>query len=226
MRGFFITLEGPEGSGKTTQVERLVARLKAAGYEVVKTREPGGTPAGEAIRRILKHEAIGEQLCPEAEALLFAASRAQLVRTVILPALERGACVVCDRFADSTLAYQGYGRGLGCAPLEPLNSFVIDGAVPDLTVLLDIDVRAGLVRLAARNQASNGVKDRLEREDLNFHERTRQGYLELAARWPERIQVVDAAQAMEEVERQIWQLVETRLRVCGRRLARHDRRET
>jgi len=137
MKGLFITFEGPEGSGKSTHVARLAKRLKKSGYEVLMTREPGGTIAGEAIREVLQYDRRGEQVSPETETLLFIASRAQLVRTIIMPALKRGVCVICDRFADSTIAYQGYGRGLDVSSLVKLNDFAINGAVPDLTILLD-----------------------------------------------------------------------------------------
>jgi dTMP kinase len=203
MRGKFITFEGPEGGGKTTQARRLVERLQAAGRQVVYTREPGGTPTGEAIREILQHNKAGEAPCPETEVLLFAASRAQLVRYVIVPALERGDWVVCDRFADSTTAYQGYGRGFSVEQMIAINEFAIDGAQPDLTLLLDLPVSDGFARLAQRG----GVKDRIEREALDFHERVRAGYLELARRWPARFRIVDPRGALEAVAEEIWKLV-------------------
>ena len=203
MRGKFITFEGPEGGGKTTQARRLVARLQAAGTNVVYTREPGGTPTGEAIREILQHNKAGEAPCPETEVLLFAASRAQLVRHVIIPALERGDWVVCDRFADSTTAYQGYGRGFSVEQMIAINAFAIDGAQPDLTILLDLPVRDGFARLEQRG----GKKDRIESEALDFHERVRAGYLELARRWPERFRIVDPRGALESVAEAIWKLV-------------------
>ena len=212
LRGFFITFEGPEGSGKTTQAQRLAARLTRAGYEVIVTREPGGTPTGEVIRSILLHKAAGEPLFPETEALLFAASRAQLVRAVIQPALARGACVICDRFLDSTMAYQGYGRRLDLARIDLLNEFAVDGVIPDLTLLLDLDIRTGFARLAFRNRRSNSAADSMEREDLEFHERTRQGYLELARKWPWRIHILNAERNPDEVEAEIWRITETVLR--------------
>lgn len=213
-RGVFITLEGPEGSGKSTQTERLVKRLASAGREVLRTREPGGTPTGEAIRGILQHDRSGEPIVPEAEALLFAASRAQLVRRVILPALERGAIVVCDRFADSTTAYQGFARGLGLDRMLDLNAFAVDGAVPDLTILLDVDVRVGFQRLDGRHH-SGGGRDRIEREAIEFHEKVRQGYLDLARRCSDRFRVVDAGRSSDAVEADVWKLVESRLRAVG-----------
>lgn len=203
MRGKFITFEGPEGGGKTTHARRLVERLQAAGLTVLYTREPGGTPTGEAIRGILQHDHAGEAICPETEVLLFAASRAQLVRHIIQPALEHGEWVVCDRFADSTTAYQGYGRGFPVEQMIAINDFAINGAQPDLTILLDLPVSDGFARLQQRG----GVKDRIEREALEFHERVRAGYLELARRWPERFRIVDPRQAPDIVAEEIWKLV-------------------
>ena len=203
MRGKFITFEGPEGGGKTTQAKRLVERLQAAGKKVVYTREPGGTPTGEAIRNILQHNTAGEAPCAETEVLLFAASRAQLVRHVIVPALERGEWVVCDRFADSTTAYQGYGRGFSVEQMIAINAFAIGGAQPDLTILLDLPVSDGFARLQQRG----GQKDRIENEAVEFHERVRAGYLELAKRWPERFRIVDPRGALESVADAIWKLV-------------------
>ena len=203
-RGKFITFEGPEGGGKTTHARRLVERLQAAGKKVVYTREPGGTPTGEAIRNILQHDKAGEAPCSETEVLLFAASRAQLVRHVIVPALERGEWVVCDRFADSTTAYQGYGRGFSVEQMIAINEFAIDGAQPDLTILLDLPVSDGFARLQQRG----GKKDRIESEALDFHERVRAGYLELARRWPERFHIVDARRALDIVSEEIWSLVQ------------------
>lgn len=150
MRGLFVSFEGPEGSGKSTQVELLTQNLEKAGYRVMFVREPGGTPAGEAIRTILQHDKSGDGLCAEAEALLFSASRAQLVRAVIEPALAGGVCVICDRFTDSTTVYQGYARGIDLDFLRGLNAFATNRRNPDLTILLDIDAKLGLERLAAR----------------------------------------------------------------------------
>lgn len=208
MKGRFITFEGPEGSGKTTQAARLVKRLRGSGLEVVHTREPGGTPTGEAIRNILQHDAAGEPLCARAEVLLFEASRAQLVETVILPALGRGAWVVCDRFADSTTAYQGYGRGFGAEAIQAINAFAIGGVAPDLTVLLDIEPGAGMQRVHARNEADRRGQDRIEREALDFHRRVRAGYLELANRWPARFRVVDSSGEPDAVHAAVWASVE------------------
>ena len=208
MRGKFITFEGPEGSGKTTQANLLVTRLKNLRHEVLYAREPGGTPTGEAIRQILQYDKAGEPICAETEVLLFAASRAQLVRHVIIPALDRGTDVVCDRFADSTMAYQGYGRGFSIEQMFAINQFAIDGAAPDLTLLLDVDVDIGFQRIVERHKASSGTWDRIEREEKTFHEKVRNGYLELARRWPERFRVVNARGNSDSVEQDIWRIVE------------------
>lgn len=202
--GHFITFEGPEGGGKSTHIRRLAERLTALGHEVLLTREPGGTPTGEAIRGILQHEHTGEAICPEAELLLFEASRAQLVRTVILPALQRGVWVLCDRFADSTAAYQGYGRGFSLDTIFALNQHAMGNCVPDLTLLMDIDVHAGRARMAERNLALNTTSDRIEREAVEFHERVRAGFLALAKRWPDRIKVIDVMREKDDVAADIW----------------------
>ena len=200
----FISFEGPEGSGKSTQAARLIARLQESGHEVVHTREPGGTATGEAIRNILQHHAAGEDPCDETEVLLFAASRAQLVRRVILPALEQGRWVVCDRFADSTTAYQGYGRGFPVEKMLAINDFAIGAAIPDLTLLLDLCPEAGLERVRLR---AGGRLDRIEQEAVDFHHRVREGYLEMAARWPDRYQIIDADRDEDMVAAEIWDRV-------------------
>ncbi len=149
-KGRLITFEGPEGAGKSTQAAMLIAKLEARGIEVIYTREPGGTKLGEAIRGILQYNSAGEDPCAESEVLLFEASRAQLVRNVIQPALDRGAWVLCDRFADSTTAYQGFGRGFSVELMETINRFAIGDAVPDMTILLDVNVSLGMQRCAKR----------------------------------------------------------------------------
>lgn len=206
-RGKFITFEGPEASGKSTHIRRLADHLKAAGKDVLVTREPGGTPTGEAIRGILQHDHTGEPIMPAAETLLFEACRAQLVGRVIVPALEKGTWVLCDRFADSTTAYQGYGRGFDVAAILALNQFAVQGCEPDLTILLDVEAGAGLKRATRRNREQNTGEDRFEREALAFHERVRAGYLKLAQRWPGRIRVVDTAADIQVVEETIWKIV-------------------
>jgi dTMP kinase len=217
MSGLFVTFEGPEGSGKSTHVARLAKRLKNSGYEVVITREPGGTVAGEAIREVLQYDKRGEHVSPETETLLFMASRAQLVRTIIIPALKRGACVICDRFADSTIAYQGYGRGLDVASLVKLNEFAINDAVPDLTILLDLDVKRGFQRLKDRNRKKKTSHDRFEREHITFHQKVRTGYLKLAGKWPKRFRIIDADRSLETVDKSIWEVVEKRLGKISKR---------
>jgi dTMP kinase len=208
-RGKFITFEGPEGGGKTTQAKRLLLRLANEGHEVIYTREPGGTPTGEAIREILQYDKAGEPLCDQAEVFLFAASRSQLVRTVIVPALERGTHVVCDRFADSTTVYQGYGRGFDIETMIAINEFAINGAVPDITLLMDVDVAIGFDRLASRQRELFQKSDRIEREAREFHERVRRGYLALAERWPERFRKINAMRDPAEVEADVWNWVQT-----------------
>jgi len=206
-RGRFISFEGPEGGGKSSHVKKLAERLTANGCEVLITREPGGTAAGESIRNLLQHDASGEKLVGETELLLFAASRAQLVREVILPALDSGAYVVCDRFADSTIAYQGYGRQCAIEPLVAINRFAVAEAVPDLTFLLDIDVVAGLDRVVRRTNGDAEGRDRFEREEIAFHERVRAGYLELAAEQEGRFRVIDASREPDVVAEEIWRNV-------------------
>lgn len=210
-KGIFITFEGPEGGGKSTQIKRLAARLEALGRIVVTTREPGGTKLGECIRGILQYDSAGEPPCERAESLLFCASRAQLVKNVIAPALEGGACVLSDRFTDSTVAYQGFGRGLPVDTLKALNAFATGGLAPDITFVLDIPTAEGRRRLAARNAAAAEGPDRFEREALEFHERMRRGFIALAAEEPDRCFVIDATLPQDEVAAEIWRIVEARL---------------
>lgn len=188
--GRLIAFEGVEGSGKSTQLELLRQALEGRGREVVVTREPGGTPAGERMRAVLLDP--GVELHPRAEALLFAAARAELVDAVIRPALERGAVVLCDRYLDSSLAYQGDARGLGRGPVEEVNRFATGGLLPDLVVLLDLDPASGLRR-------RSGALDRIEAQDLAFHRRVRQAFRDLAAADPGRFAVVDGAAPVAEV---------------------------
>lgn len=195
-RGKFISFEGSEGCGKSTQIRRFVDWLGARGHEVLVTREPGGTPAGEKIRHLLQHDPAAEFLTPESELLLFAASRAQLVREVILPALDRGVWVVADRFLDSTTVYQGVGRGLDRGAVGSINAFAVGDALPDLTFLLDLDAAVGHARAVA---ASGDRHDRMESQPLAFFEAVRRGYLELAYAEPARIAVIDASGGIEDV---------------------------
>jgi dTMP kinase len=201
----FITLEGPEGSGKTTQVRALADFLCQQNYPVLTTREPGGTPIGDQIRAILT-DLQNAAMHPRTEILLFLAARAQLVEEVIRPALAQGTIVLCDRYADSTLAYQGYGHGVDLGTLRALLAFATGGLTPDLTLLLDIDPQVGLQR-----RRSAGQWNRLDAYDLAFHQRVRQGYLELARAEPHRWRVVDAAQPFEVVQSILQQIVLERL---------------
>ncbi len=202
--GLFVTFEGSEGSGKTTQIERLVSRIEAAGPEVEVTREPGGTEIGEEIRHLLKHGSIGKEMCPETELLLFAASRAQLVREVILPCLEAGKVILCDRFLDSTTVYQGVARRISADPVNTINRFAIGDIMPDLTVVLDVPAEVGLSRI--RHRASD-LPDRMEQENIGFYHKVREGYLVLAKSFPDRFVVVDGTLPTEEIEEIIWDAI-------------------
>jgi dTMP kinase len=206
-RGLFITFEGPEGSGKTTQIQALHDYLRERGHPVLLTREPGGTSIGNQIREVLLSPGNREML-PAAEILLFSASRAQLVGQVIRPALAQGTIVLCDRFADSTLAYQGYGHGLNLELLRTITAFATGGLVPDLTIYLDLDVEEGLRRKLAAHRAGGTDWDRLDQQEVAFHQRVRQGYRQLAAAEPQRWLVVDAARSTDEIQRAIREKVE------------------
>lgn len=204
MTGLFITLEGGDGVGKSTQGELLSAWLEAEGREVVRAREPGGTPLGAEIRRLLLHGGaeIGA-VDPKAEALLYAADRAQHIATVVRPALERGAVVVQDRYIDSSLAYQGAGRVLDVAEVRGLSEWATGGLSPRLTVLLDLDPGVAAERRAARDSGAGGAVDRLEAEASEFHEAVRAGFRALAAAEPERFLVLDAIRAAEALHAEI-----------------------
>ena len=194
-RGPFITFEGSEGCGKSTQVRHLAEFLRARGEDPLLLREPGGTPPGEVIRNLLQHAPEGESLTPEAELLLFAASRVQLVRTVIEPALRSGRAVICDRFMDSTTVYQGVGRRIPAEVTARINGFAVGTCRPATTFLLDLDRRNARARMDARRQTA----DRIERETEDFFEAVRSGYLALAARDAGRIHVIDASQPASEI---------------------------
>ena len=202
-RGIFLTLEGPEGSGKSTQIPLLAAALRTAGYRVASTREPGGTKVAEAIRTLLLSGPSNEPIMPETEALLVLAARSQHVAHVIRPALARGSIVLCDRFAHSTFAYQGFGRGVSLSWLQTANRAATGDLVPDLTLLLDIPVARGL----ARRRQARGNRNRLDRESIMFHERVRRGFLTLASRTPRRIKVINADRPVEVVRAEIEALV-------------------
>ena len=197
-RGRFITFEGGEGCGKSTQVVRLAAALEARGLKVLLTREPGGTRLSELIRTLLKDEAEDPPV-DRAELLLFLAARAQLVHNVIAPALEAGTWVISDRFSDSTVAYQGYGRGLPVDFVRQANDFACEGLRPDLTFLLDLDPETAERRMRGREAATNTSADRIERAGSGFHARLRRGFLELAAADAPRFSVVDASKSPDEV---------------------------
>lgn len=203
-RGLFVTFEGSEGCGKSTQIRHLTVWLEKQGKECVTTREPGGTPAGDEIRHLLQHAPQGHGLVPEAELLLFAASRAQLVRELILPALQAGKVVVSDRFHDSTTVYQGVARKLAPATVASINNFAIDSCLPDITFLLDMDAREAHGRIQSREQPA----DRMESEPLAFYEAVRDGYLRLAAAEPARFVVLDATLTEEDLARQIRKTLE------------------
>ena len=197
----FITLEGPEGSGKSTRIKRLAKRLEALGYPVVTTREPGGTPISDQIRHVLVRME-NKELHPRTEILLFLAARAQLVEQVIKPALLDGKIILCDRYGDSTLAYQGYGHGLDLDQLRQMLDFATDHLKPDLTILLDLDVKIGLMRKKAEDEWN-----RLDAYEVLFHERVREGYLTLAHEEPERWRIVDASQGIDAVQEDLFQII-------------------
>ncbi|MBO6168116.1 MAG: dTMP kinase [Kiritimatiellae bacterium] len=202
-RGKFITLEGGEAAGKSTQIARIKAALEARGIETVVTREPGGTRLAELIRGLLKDE-YEDAPCDRAELLLFLAARAQLVKNVIKPALDAGKWVVSDRFSDSTFAYQGYGRGLPLDAIETANSFACDGLKPDITFWLDVSPETALKRRLGREAATHTGADRFEREQAAFHERLRAGFAALHAAEPGRIARIDANAAQDDVWEEIW----------------------
>jgi dTMP kinase len=205
--GIFITFEGSEGCGKTTQIEWLTRALQAAGRKVLVTREPGGTPVGEQIRHVLQHSRDSESMTPEAELLLFAASRAQLVREVVEPALAAGTDVISDRFLDSTTVYQGVARRLDAADVRRINSFAVGARMPDITFILDLAASEARGRVFDRPGAAT-APDRIEREPIAFYERVRAGYLELAASDPARFRVLDAAQSRDALAAQILHTVQ------------------
>jgi dTMP kinase len=197
-RGFFITFEGGEGAGKSTQIDRLARKLRAKKYDVVRTREPGGSPGAEAVRHVLLSGAA-EPFGPEMEALLFAAARSDHVEQVIRPAVERGAIVLCDRFLDSSRVYQGVTGGLDAAFMASIERVAVNGMMPDMTLILDIDPAEGLRRATARRGAGDSP-DRFEKETLAIHRQRREAFLAIAAAEPGRCIVIDASRAPEDVE--------------------------
>ncbi|TAL02555.1 MAG: dTMP kinase [Verrucomicrobia bacterium] len=208
MKGLFITFEGTEGSGKSTQVALLVERLRGLGRTVRVLREPGGTPIGEEIRHTLKHSHASDAMTSEAELLLMNASRAQLVRELIRPALLKGEIVVCDRFFDSTTAYQGYGRMLDLTAVARVIEFAVGPTVPDLTLLVTVTPEVSEERLRSRQVNLPFVRDRIEEADRAFFDRVARGYEKIAAAEPERVRKVDGTRGVREVQADIWSHVE------------------
>jgi len=206
--GKLISFEGSEGSGKSTQVSRLAAHLQQTGREVISTREPGGTEIGEQIRNIIVHNSKGDEMCAETELLLFTAARAQVVREVIAPALVRGAVVLSDRFLDSSTVYQGIGRNLAADPVSRINHFAVGNVMPDLTIVIDVPTEVGLARI---RQRASDLPDRMERENIDFYKKIREGYLLLAAGMPDRVVVIDGTLSQDVIEKKIWALVKERL---------------
>jgi dTMP kinase len=213
MKGKFITFEGPEGGGKTTQLLLLAKYLKEKGCSVVVTREPGGTPISEKIRNILL-DTKGMELGDRTELLLMVASRAQNTDEIIIPALKDGKTVLCDRYSDSTLAYQSYGRGLNLAETRKMCLFATKGIQPDLTFLVDIDPQAGLERAknSAREKHPSGTHDRMESQGLEFHTKVRNGFLELASHEPKRFVVLNGGRPIEKIHAEIVKIMDAFLR--------------
>lgn len=206
--GFLLSFEGSEGCGKSTQIRLLCERLARAGRRVEVLREPGGTEVGESIRHLLQHAKEGHGMCAESELLLFAASRAQIVREKIRPLIESGAFVILDRFLDSTTVYQGSARGLPLESVRAINDFAVGGTLPHLTLVLDMDTQTAWQRI----HATGRELDRMEKQPLEFFEKVRRGYLEIAAAEPSRVRVVDASASPESVHEEIWQIVSSAAR--------------
>jgi len=204
-RGPFITFEGSEGCGKSTQVQRLSARLRKLQIPFLVTREPGGTPIGETIRELLQFAPQGAGMMPETELLLFEASRSQLVRETIKPARERGLCVTADRFLDSTTVYQGAARKLDRRIVEQLNAFAVGDCVPDITFVLDVDVMTARSRMKSPRRP-----DRMEQEPAEFYEEIREAYRQLAKREPNRVVLIDGSQPVDKIDNQIWEILTAR----------------
>lgn len=202
--GIFVTFEGTEGSGKSTQIKKLAERITALGREVVTLREPGGTPIGEEIRHTLKHSAANHDMTPETELLLMNAARAQLVREVIRPALNAGKVVLCDRFFDSTLVYQGYGRGLDLKAVRQIIDYAVGDTIPDLTLFLRVPLAVSEARRRERNSTE---RDRFEETDRAFFERVEAGYDNLGGSERDRIRTIDATRSVEEVANAVWLFV-------------------
>ena len=210
-RGLFITFEGPDGSGKSTQLRILAARLRAEGRIVVETVEPGGTPIGMQIRRVLL-DSKNLEMRPTTELLLMFAARAQNVDETILPALSRGEIVLSDRFTDSSLVYQGAARGLGAEVVYEVDRIACRGLVPDLTIVIDIDTEIGLARARGRNQKTQDVETRIDEQAVGFHRKVRDAYLQLAADEPNRVKLIDGSRGEEIVGKDVWAAVLTVLK--------------
>ncbi|MEM7069664.1 MAG: dTMP kinase [Pseudomonadota bacterium] len=208
-KGIFITLEGGEGAGKSTQIELLRSRLDAAGFEVVCTREPGGTPGAEAIRHVILSGSV-EELGPQFEAEMFAAARLDHVENLIAPSLDSGKVVICDRYIDSTRVYQGITGNVEMSYLKALEQLVCEAAWPDLTLILDLDPELGMKRASDR-RAEDGTPDRFEKEDLDIQNQRREGFLEIAKQEPERCVIIDASRSVDDVHNLIWQAVSSKL---------------
>ena len=206
--GKLISFEGSEGSGKSTQIARLAAHLQKSGRDVLSTREPGGTEIGEQIRNIIVHNSKGDEMCAETELLLFTAARAQLVREVIAPALSEGKIVLSDRFLDSSTVYQGIGRNLAADPVNQINRFAVGNVMPDLTIVIDVPMEVSLARL---KQRASDLPDRMERENIDFYKKVREGYLVLAKGMSERFIVVDGTKTEDVIEKKIWAEVKARI---------------
>lgn len=211
----FITIEGPDGSGKTTQIKFLAERLRDMGHDVLITREPGGTPIGDQIRAVV-HDVQNVEMTHETEFLLYSASRAQHVRQLIQPHLERGGTVLCDRFADSSMAYQGYGRELDLEMIGCITRFATGGLSPDLTIYLDLPVEVGLRRKQSAHAAQAGEWNRLDQQTMDFHRRVREGYLKMGQADPERWLVVDATQSISDTHAAICTRLESLLATAER----------
>jgi len=221
MKGLLITFEGTEGGGKSTQLRALEAQLKGLGRTVRCLREPGGTPIGEEIRHTLQYSLNNQAMTPEAELLLINASRAQLVRQLIRPALAAGELVLCDRFCDSTVAYQGYGRGLDLASVQRVIDLAVGDTRPDLTLLLQVPLAVSEARRQARQAESAPPRDRMEEADRDFFQRVEEGYRAIAALEPGRVKVIDATQSVTQVGVEVWRQVEQML--AAQDLARSTR---
>jgi dTMP kinase len=204
----FITFEGSEGCGKTTQVQKLAERLARSGVIHLVTREPGGTPIGETIRELLQFAPHNSSMTPETELFLFEASRSQLVREIIKPALERGMCVIADRFFDSTTVYQGAARTLDRELIERLNTFAVGDCIPDVTFVLDVDAATAKSRMQGPRKT-----DRMEQQPAEFYERVREGYRTLAKREPSRVVLIDGSRTADQIESEIWKIVSKRFPV-------------